>query len=358
MAFPKRYTALLVVALAALVLYLARTRGYRGYHAFKPQRYPAAAAPPYTAAIVYLVSVMPGPRDPDDLLASLPLMQMNVPWRHQWPVLLLHAGAYDTTESQREFLNRLRASAASQNLTPDATDTLIRRIEFVPTHHELPEGIPPDGGADHPIWDGEWPAYHHMCAFFSYKIFAHPRIRDLTYYLRLDDDSAVHAPACLDPFEYMHTHNKSYAFRRQSPDLGWVTEGMWPFVSNYAQRHPAVERRLQDNAWTWPAGRLWPGEGFAAGANFPSYETNFDLVKVPRFRTPEMRAFLDELASDPRRFYWHRWGDAPVRLAEVYMFLDVEKEVHQMCEVPYAHKGLPFDDCECVPLQPPAQRRK
>jgi mannosyltransferase len=147
-----------------------------------------------------------------------------------------------------------------------------------------------------------------MCAFFSYKIFNHPRIRDLTYYLRLDDDSYVREPACFDPFEYMHVNNKSYAFRDSPPDMGWVTEGMWPFVSNYAQRHPEVEKTLQRNSFEWAPNRLWP-QGFGADANFPSYETNFDLVKVPRFRTPEMTEFLYELASDPKRFYWYRWGE-------------------------------------------------
>lgn len=241
------------------------------------------------------------------------------------------------------------------------------------------------------------PAYHHMCAFYSYKIFSHPRIKDLTYYLRLDDDSSVLAPSCIDPFEYMHTHNKSYAFRLEEDDMGWVTDGMWPFVSNYAARHPAVEHQLSQNKWEWPPGRTWPGKDYARNVNFPSYQTNFDLVKVPRFRTSEMLAFLEELASDPRRFYWYRWGafvfpsfliyfplsflppsfvcfilfffslsshllceyteyhptitgDAPVRRAEVSMFLDVETEVHQMCEIPYAHKTFVFEGCECVPL--------
>jgi hypothetical protein len=49
--------------------------------------------------------------------------------------------------------------------------------------------------------------------------------------------------------------------------------------------------------------------GLRSDVNFPSYETNFDLVKVPRFRTPEMTEFLYELASDPKRFYWYRWGE-------------------------------------------------
>ncbi|KAF7362901.1 Nucleotide-diphospho-sugar transferase [Mycena venus] len=349
MPFSKRHVAIL--AAAALILYLVRSLDYSspapqsrfGDHAAATQ------PPPYTAAIVYLVSVLPGPRNPDQLLESLPLVQKNIPWRYQWPVLLLHAGAYDTYESRVNFLDRLRESAQRQELTPDATEKLIKRIEFIPTSHELPAGIPEDGGTDRPVWDLEWPAYHHVCAFFSYKIFNHPRIRDLTYYFRLDDDSHVHSPTCFDPFEYMHVNNKSYAFRREDPDLGWVTVGMWPFVSNYAQRHPEVEGRLNHNGWQWPSGRFWPNN-FGVAENFRSYETNFDLVKVPRFRTPEMTAFLDELASDPKRFYWYRWGDAPLRLAQVYMFFDVEKEVHEMCEMPYAHKDSVWDDCDCIPL--------
>ncbi|KAF8194775.1 glycolipid 2-alpha-mannosyltransferase-domain-containing protein [Mycena galopus ATCC 62051] len=352
MAIPKRYFAILAVA-AVILLYLAQTQEYSfpttSLGRFSGDSGITVAPPPYTAAVVFLASVMPGPRSPDRLLQSIPRLQKNIPWRHQWPILVLHAGVYDTVDSQEDFLHRLGDSAKEQDLTPYAIENLLKRIEFVPTQHELPDGIPTDGVADGPIWDGEWPAYHHMCAFFSYKIFNHPRIRDLTYYLRLDDDSYVREPACFDPFEYMHVNNKSYAFRGDPPDMGWVTEGMWPFVSNYAQRHPDVESTLEHNGFEWPSNRLWP-LGFGVGVNFPSFETNFDLVKVPRFRTPEMTDFLHDLASDPKRFYWYRWGDAPVRFAEVYMFLDVAHEIHRMCELPYSHKDKAFEDCECTPL--------
>ncbi|KAJ7508805.1 nucleotide-diphospho-sugar transferase [Mycena galericulata] len=309
------------------------------------------APPSYTAAVVYLASVLPGPRSPQRLFESLSLMQMNIPWRHQWPVLILHAGAYDTEDSRRKFIALLRDVTQAHNLTEHETRKLVNRIEFVPTHHNLPEGIPADGGKDKPVWNQEWPAYHHMCAFYAYKILYHPRIKDLTYFLRLDDDSSILEPACFDPFEYMHVHNKSYAFRDQIPDVDWVTDGMWPFVSNYAQRHPSVERQLSANGWEWPPNRFWHGDGYGHGVFFPSYRTNFDLVKVPRFQTPEMTAFITELASDPLRFYWYRWGDAPVRRAQVEMFLDIKQEVHHMCELRYEHKGEVFGgDCECVPL--------
>ncbi|KAK7036367.1 glycosyltransferase family 15 protein [Favolaschia claudopus] len=333
MAFSKRYAALFTLALA-FIIYLTTLP--------LPPSPPPSLSAPYTAAIVYLVSVLPGPRNPEQLLQSLPQMQKNIPWRHQWPVLLLHAGVYDTPERRLQFLHRLRQSAEEQELTAEATDMLIQRIEFVPTSHELPPGIPTNGAGD---------AYHHVCAFFSHKIFSHPRISNLTYFLRLDDDSHITHPTCIDPFEYMHTKNLSYAFRQEGPRPRVGHRGMWPFVSNYAQRHPAVEETLQRNNWEWPDGRFWPGgDRFGLGENFRSYETNFELVKVERFTSLEMREFLEELASDPKRFYWSRWGDAPLRLAQVYMFLDVAKEVHKMCEIPYAHKDEVFKGCECVPL--------
>ncbi|KAJ7458324.1 glycosyltransferase family 15 protein [Mycena galericulata] len=356
MALPRRYAALAIAAGAALVLYLAHSSGYATspYHPHGPSSssHLATEAPPYTAALVYLLSVMPGPRPADEIFDSLALMQKYIPWRQQWPVLLLHAGGFADAETQAGFLSRTRTGAKTHGLDDAAAETLVQRLEFVETHHELPEGIPAAGAGDDPVWAQEWPAYHHMCAFYSYKIFSHPRIRDLTYYLRLDDDSSVLGPTCLDPFEYMHTSNKSYAFRHFSPDMGWVTEGLHPFVNNYARRHPAVDRQLAKNNWEWPGDRAWPGreEDFGRGANFPSYETNFDLVKVPRFRTPEMLEFFAELASEPKRFYWNRWGDAPLRLAAVHMFLDVATEVHQMCEIPYAHKDYIFEDCDCTPL--------
>ncbi|KAJ7709764.1 nucleotide-diphospho-sugar transferase [Mycena rosella] len=327
MALPRKYIAIPVMVAALMMLYFLHSTGYRP---LSPQTwtrpalshlpdYFAAAAPPYTAAVVYLHSVMPGPRNPARLLHELPILQKNIPWRHQWPVLVLHAGAYDTAESQQDFLTHLHASAISQNLTADATEKLMKRVEFVHTDHGLPEGIPAEGKADKPLFaqTGAWPAYNHMCAFNSYKIFSHPRITNLTYYLRLDDDSTIRSPACFDPFEYMHVNNKSYAFTKVVNDAGWVTEGMWPFVSNYAQRHPDVERHLRGNDWKWPPNRLWLNN-FGQGHDFPSYGTNFDLVRLSRFRTPEMTAYLDELASDPKRFYWYRWGTSPLCSGRAY----------------------------------------
>ncbi|KAJ7180559.1 hypothetical protein C8R46DRAFT_1069841 [Mycena filopes] len=46
-----------------------------------------------------------------------------------------------------------------------------------------------------------------MRTFYPYKIFAHPRLKDLTYLFRLDNDSSILEATCYDPFECMSTTN-------------------------------------------------------------------------------------------------------------------------------------------------------
>jgi mannosyltransferase len=145
-----------------------------------------------------------------------------------------------------------------------------------------------------------------MCSFFSYKIFKHPRIRDLTYYFRLDDDSFIHEPACFDPVEYMHVNNMSFSFREADGDPYYVTEGMWSYVNDYARSHPDVDSRMLSNDWPWETNRQ--SMHYGTDAFFPGYGGNFEIVKLSRFRTPDAIAFLDDLASDPHRFYRFRWG--------------------------------------------------
>ncbi|KAJ7754469.1 nucleotide-diphospho-sugar transferase [Mycena metata] len=308
-----------------------------------------AALAPYTAAVVYMLTTLPHSRPKETIFRSLSLLQKSVPWRHHRPVLLFHAGLYDSGDNQMTFLHTLRNYTVEYNLSSEATEALLERIEFVHLQHDVPEGIPHNTKEYKPVWREYWPSYHHMCAFFSYKIFRHPRVRDLTYYLRLGDDSFIQAPTCFDPFEYMHINDKSFAFRVQDMDEGSVTAGMWPFVSDYAYRYPEVEDRLRSNRWSWAPKRLLPGYGTDVG--FPGYGGDFEIVRLARFQTPEVTAFLKELASEPKRFYYSRWGDAPLRRATVYMFLNVTEEVHQMCEVEYASEGITdYPMCECAPL--------
>ena len=163
----RRYIAVTMVAAVLIMLYTIYTLGYTPRTSHQTEFVPPGEAPAlplsydrppsYTAAVVYLHSVLPGPRSPTLLFKSLSLMHKNIPWRYQWPVLIFHAGAYDTRESRDEFGTLLRNVTGTHGLTMEETEQLVRRLEFVSAHHELPEGVPTDGAKDDPVFSHEWP---------------------------------------------------------------------------------------------------------------------------------------------------------------------------------------------------------
>jgi len=164
-----------------------------------------------------------------------------------------------------------------------------------------------------------------MCAFYASTIFEHPRLSNVTFYLRLDTDSLIEGPICYDPFEYMHVRNRSYGYRAIGHDPPAVTQGMWAFVADYAWNNPSVERRLIENNWTWPkpfssvddmvkADREGVEEkkGWIDNSSFPGYQNNFEIVRLESFRRPKVKEWLDELMSVPERVYKWRWGEFSV----------------------------------------------
>lgn len=144
-----------------------------------------------------------------------------------------------------------------------------------------------------------------MCAFFASQIFDHPRLKDVSYYMRLDTDSYIYKPLCYDPVALFHEHNRTYAYRAKTTDPDWVTVGLWNLVDEYARDHADVEHNLQKNGWEWPADR---DRSRMEGNDFPTYYNNFEIVKLEAFRQPMIRAWLDEIMRVPERIYKYRWG--------------------------------------------------
>jgi hypothetical protein len=58
-----------------------------------------------------------------------------------------------------------------------------------------------------------------------------------------------------------------------------------------------VENRLLGNNWPWLPNRMWPD--YDDDERFLSFGGNFEVVKLARFHSPDITAFL---ASDPKDF--------------------------------------------------------
>ncbi|KAF8311369.1 nucleotide-diphospho-sugar transferase [Clavulina sp. PMI_390] len=301
----------------------------------------------YDAAIVYYIQLS----RLDSLVQSLSLMQRNIAWKRQWPIILFHDRDFDYELQQKRLFEYMLDLPWSR----EGALEVQKRVEFIHLDLPFPPGVSPDICIYKPeIFEDRWPGYHQMCHFFAQSIFNHPRITNLTYYMRLDTDSYILEPLCFDPIHRLHTTNRVYAWNHIKPDAWWVTIGMWNFMDAYVRLHPAIEERLAKNKWPWPEGREdWAEKGVKyAGKGtigVPGYLNNFEVVKLEAFKRPDVMDFVDEIMKNPRRVYSLRWGDGPIRAATVSMFFDLETEVQQVCEMEYWHQGRVKATCECVP---------
>lgn len=204
-----------------------------------------------------------------------------------------------------------------------------------------------------------------MCGFYASEIFNHPRLANVTYYMRLDTDSYIFRPLCYDPFAIFHARNRSYGFRAALTDPAEVVHGLWDLTDEYARTHPGVEDQMRRNGFGWPSPRE---QGRMGERAYPGFYNNFEIVRLEAFRTPQVREWLEEVKRVPERIYKYRWGacisfpcslvrlvadfgcdtgDSPIRYATVYMFMDMEKDVEEYCGMEYWHQGTYGRNCAC-----------
>ncbi|KIJ93034.1 glycosyltransferase family 15 protein [Laccaria amethystina LaAM-08-1] len=295
-----RYALTRTVVVSFLLLFISFTLLFSYHPPFKttlskisPFNNSQAPHPPYTAAIIYLARLSHA----DELLESLASVNVYLPHRDPWPIILFHTGDFDDTPDQDDFLATLREKigGASNRSDRDFSD----RVEFVKLDWVLPEGIPHTKEELDPVSPSSWPGYHHMCAFYSTKIFFNPRLQDVTYYLRMDTDSLFLEPLCYDPFEVMHTRQRSYGYLGVGNDAPIVTKGLWRFLRDYADSHPEVELRLNaSKTWKWPRGSA-NGDVDLDDVSVSGYYNNFEIVKLEEFRKPEVKEWLYHLIQYP-----------------------------------------------------------
>ncbi|KAL5512643.1 hypothetical protein ACEPAG_2909 [Sanghuangporus baumii] len=282
----------------------------------------------YSAVVLYLINAS----RLRELMLSLYYLHHNVPMQ-PWPIILFHADDINDQSARVEFMLRLYDFLGGDQ----EARSFLSRIEFERLEWSVPPGISHNKVDVDPVFIHAWPGFHLMSNFFATQIFEHPRLRDVTYFMRLDTDSFVFKHLCYDLLEVFHAHNRSYGYRSRSSDPAWLTRGMWEYTDNFVRDHPEVEKNLEKNGWTWPMNRE-PRK--MKHEPFPTYYNNFEIVRLDAFRRPDVQDWLREIDRDPQRIYKYRWSDAAIRYATVSMYLDTQKDVEEYCGMQYWHNGV------------------
>ena len=141
-----------------------------------------------------------------------------------------------------------------------------------------------------------------MCAFYATKVFFNSRLRDVTYYLRMDTDTLFLEPICCDPFQVMHVHEGSYGYLGIGNDAPQATKGLWSFIRDYVDSHPEVELQLNaSKTWKWPS-NLTNGDVDWDEVPISGYYNNFEIVKLEEFKKPEVEEWFYHLVQYPASF--------------------------------------------------------
>lgn len=108
---------------------------------------PVDAPPPYTAVILYLVTLSRS----SELLDSLASINTNLPGS-SWPIVLFHTGDFDGEHERAEFITQVRGHIGREH----GSFQFAERIEFVKLDWRLPEGITADKDiVEYYRWPGE-----------------------------------------------------------------------------------------------------------------------------------------------------------------------------------------------------------
>lgn len=400
--------ALYHVDFLSLRLVLDTTSPYR-------QHQPLAAAASGSRVRACIV-VLTRNSDLDLMLATISSFEMTFNARHHYPYVFLNDEPFTRLFQQRitHAILRFRKSGleeATAASSPSSHDNASSFVQFglVPVSQwSMPQfinqtkmNIARERMAAQDVLYGESVSYRLMCRYFSGYFFQHALLSSFDYYWRIEPGVTFYCSLAFDPFVFMATQGKKYAFVISLTEIEKTIPSLWPATVRFIQSHPQFFVPLTSDADTdTDTGADADADtdtGAGAGADtdtgarsslfksvvhaspsisvplsasfdafgeiqsisyFPSllkkfamksngdynlchFWSNFEIAAFDFFRSAAYMAYfnyLDALGG----FFYERWGDAPIHSLAALAFLS-KHEIHFMDEIGYNHP--PFGHC-------------
>lgn len=204
--------------------------------------------------------------------------------------------------------------------------------------------------------------YRHMCRFNLGFFFHHRMTQRFRYYWRVEPGTKIMCDLHYDVFRFMREHGKRYGFAILLYEYQETIQTLWPVVSEFIRQNRELVNWGEDNLHAFAVD---PGyDSTETGRdiadmkyNLCHFWTNFEIGDMDFFRGEAYTRFFEYL-DESGGFYYERWGDAPVHLLAVALFMD-RSDVHWFGDIGYYHTPylqcpLEFDvrigrKCSCDP---------
>lgn len=186
-------------------------------------------------------------------------------------------------------------------------------------------------------------SYHNMCRFYSGNFHKVPELSKYKYYWRIEPNVRFYTDLNYDVFKYLAGTGKIYGFTINLYDIEQSVETLLPETIKFLNQQGNHKYVNKNGAFQWiTENQQVPRKATRAqGYSTCHFWSNFEIGDMDFYRGEAYSKWFDYLDSTGK-FYYERWGDAPVHSLGLALFADKTK-IHWFRDIGYYH--LPYTNC-------------
>lgn len=186
-------------------------------------------------------------------------------------------------------------------------------------------------------------SYHNMCRFYSREFFKVPELQKYKYYWRIEPNVRFYTDVNYDVFKYLEATKKVYGFTIALYDIEQSVELLWPETIDFLNTGDNYKYVNPNGAFQWLVEDLQNPHKTSKAKGYLTchFWSNFEIADMDFFRQDAYMKWAEHLELTGK-YYYERWGDAPVHLLGVSLFADKSK-VHWFRDIGYWH--APYHHC-------------
>lgn len=186
-------------------------------------------------------------------------------------------------------------------------------------------------------------SYHNMCRFYSGNFYQLEEMKKYKYYWRIEPGVKFYSDINYDIFKYLEGTKKIYGFTINLYDIDESVETLWPETLEYLNSEDNYKYVNENGAFQWilENQQIPKKNKVTGGYSTCHFWSNFEIGDMDFFRGEAYTNWFKYLDSTGK-FYYERWGDAPVHSLGLALFAD-KKDIHWFRDIGYWHD--PYANC-------------
>ncbi|KAM9909929.1 hypothetical protein OXX69_004978 [Metschnikowia pulcherrima] len=186
-------------------------------------------------------------------------------------------------------------------------------------------------------------SYHNMCRFYSGNFQDLPALQKYKYYWRIEPNVRFYTNLNYDVFKYLAGTKKLYGFTINLYDIRQSVRTLLPETLSFLNKGENYKYVNKNGAFQWITENQQNPKiaEETGGYSTCHFWSNFEIADMDFYRSDAYSNWFKHLESTGK-FYYERWGDAPVHSLGLALFADKSK-LHWFRDIGYYH--MPYTNC-------------